>query len=146
MILRTLNKTLAGLSAKQIQWLGLVGACACAAVPVYAVDPEGVGFFPRCPIHALTGLYCPGCGSTRAVHQLLHGNIGASLRLNPVAFLLLPALAYSFLSFTVEAFKGRPLPRPFGNRLPLALLFGVVLPFSILRNVPFYPFTLLAPH
>lgn len=41
--------------------------------------------FP-CVFHSITGLYCPGCGMTRAVKSLLGGRILDSLRYNPVAF------------------------------------------------------------
>lgn len=39
---------------------------------------------PPCVFHSLTGLYCPGCGGTRAVRYLLHGQLGKSLFYNPV--------------------------------------------------------------
>ncbi len=137
--------SLASLSEKQIQWLGILGACACASIPLYVADPVRVGFFPRCPIYALTGLYCAGCGTTRALHQLLHGNLRAAFRFNPLALVLLHVFAYSFLSLTLEAFKGKALPRLFRTRLSIRLLIGAVMAFSILRNIPRYPFTLLAP-
>ena len=131
---------------RRIQWLGVVGACACASVPLYLADPAKAGFFPRCPIYTATGFYCPGCGTTRALHQMMHGNVGAAVRLNPLAFVLLPVLGYSFLSFTLETFRGRALPRLFRSRRSTWLLIMGVIAFTILRNVPTYPFTLLAPH
>ncbi len=136
----------AGQTNKRVQWLCVVGACACASVPIYVANPSDVGFYPRCPIHSLTGFYCPGCGTTRALHQLMHGNLGAALRLNPLTLLLLPVLAYSWLSFTLEVFKGKALPNIFGARLITALLIGTTVAFAVLRNIPNYPFTLLAPN
>ncbi|HEX9989121.1 MAG TPA: DUF2752 domain-containing protein [Chloroflexia bacterium] len=130
---------------RRIQWLGLVVMCACASVPLYFADPAKAGYFPRCPIHSFTGLYCPGCGTTRAMHQLLHGNPGAAMRLNPLALLLLPVLVYSFLSFTLEVFRGKALPRLFRTRKSTWLLIAAVIAFTVLRNIPAYPFTLLAP-
>ncbi|PYV86056.1 MAG: hypothetical protein DMG90_22080 [Acidobacteria bacterium] len=35
-------------------------------------NPASSGIFPPCPFLWLTGFYCPGCGSLRALHQLLH--------------------------------------------------------------------------
>jgi hypothetical protein len=130
---------------RRMQWLGLVGACACASVPLYFADPAKAGFFPRCPIHSLTGLYCPGCGTTRAMHQLLHGNPGAAMRFNPLALVLLPVLAYSFLSFTLEVFRGKALPRLFRTRTSTWMLIAAVIAFTVLRNIPAHPFSLLAP-
>ena len=28
---------------------------------------------PTCALHYVTGYYCPGCGGTRAINALLHG-------------------------------------------------------------------------
>lgn len=39
--------------------------------------------FP-CPISAVVGIYCPGCGGTRAVTALLHGRLLASLWYHPL--------------------------------------------------------------
>ena len=56
---------------------------------LYTFPPTQFAFYPPCMFHKLTGLNCPGCGTTRALHQLLHGHIGAAFRLNPMLFLLM---------------------------------------------------------
>ena len=38
--------------------------------------------FPACLFRRLTGFYCPGCGNTRSVLALLHGDFLTSLRYN----------------------------------------------------------------
>ncbi len=42
---------------------------------------------PLCPFRRLTGLPCPGCGTTRMVVAALHGEFGQALALNPLFFL-----------------------------------------------------------
>jgi len=42
-------------------------------------SPQEYSFYPRCPFYALTGHYCPGCGATRAIAELLHGHVAAAL-------------------------------------------------------------------
>ncbi len=135
-----------GLKRRRLRWFALVWACACASVSLYATDASDLSLLPLCPVHALTGLYCPGCGSTRAFQHLLYGNIGSALRLNPLILLVLPILAYSFASFTLETFRGRPLPKPAAGRFFTTLLIAVVMAFTILRNIPGRPSALLAPH
>lgn len=39
-------------------------------------------FSKECYIHAHYHLYCPGCGGTRAVRALLHGNLLLAIKYN----------------------------------------------------------------
>ncbi len=81
---------------------------AVAAVILYRFDPVTAGFFPPCVFRALTGLLCPGCGTTRALHQLLHGEIAAAFALNPMLFAAAPfaALAGASRRFATHPVTG----------------------------------------
>ncbi len=76
--------------------------------------PDALGFIPPCPWHAVTGLRCPGCGMTRAVHFALRGDLLAALRLNPAVALvpLLGAAALWYLGFALARGRWVRLPRP----------------------------------
>jgi len=118
------------------KFFGIGGIFATAvAVVVFAVDPARVGLFPPCPLHHYTGLWCPGCGTTRALHQLLHGNVATAFRFNPLAISLLPVIGYLFVRGEEDVLKP----------VWIWTLLGVVVAFGVLRNIPVYPFTLLAP-
>ncbi|MCM1110167.1 MAG: DUF2752 domain-containing protein [Clostridium sp.] len=69
---------------------------------IYAVfDPMETWWMPRCMFRVLTGFDCPGCGSQRAIHALLHGNLTAALRANAVMVISLPVVAlYLFAEFS----------------------------------------------
>ncbi len=56
----------------------------------YAYDPSHSELFPKCPFRSLTGWLCPGCGSQRAVHQLLHGHVAAAFRYNALMVMAVP--------------------------------------------------------
>ena len=120
--------------------LGVVGLAV-----LYVVDPRNPGTFPVCPFLGLTGYHCPGCGTLRAIHQLLHGDILSAMGYNPLTLLSLPFIAYSFAAEALRAFRVKA-PRPVfvPPRLIWALLFGVVS-FWVLRNVPADPLSVLAP-
>src|SRR3954468_1920237 len=79
------------------QWFGpiAVGAAALGGVAFAgAVAPHGQAFYPQCPLYALTGVYCPGCGATRAVHALMNGHLGAAAHDNVLLLVALPLVLY----------------------------------------------------
>ena len=126
--------------------LTVVLALCAGGLYLYVFNPAGSGIYPICPFHALTGLHCPGCGTGRAMHQLLHGNLWAAMRLNPLAVLLLPPVAYGSVSIALKAVGRKPLPSVFIPAFWIWTLLAVILLFWVLRNIPYYPFSLLAPH
>jgi hypothetical protein len=122
-----------------------VFAVLSAAAFLYAFSPAQSLAWVRCPFHALTGLYCPGCGTVRALHELLHGHILSAIDLNPLSMLLLPFLAYPFLSNVTLVLRGRRSPRVMLPPILGWLLVATVLAFWVLRNIPVWPLTVLAP-
>ena len=109
------------------------------------LNPATVAFLPPCPFHELTGLHCPGCGSTRALHQLLNGHFGAALGLNPLMILSLPFLLYASISYACRVHLGRALPAPRLGASMGYVLVSIIVAFWILRNIPLPPFSDLAP-
>ncbi|MCD8387206.1 MAG: DUF2752 domain-containing protein [Bacteroidales bacterium] len=76
----------------------------------YGADPQHTWWLPRCWWHHFTGLRCPSCGSTRALHALLHGHPIEALRHNYfmlVSLPLLAAAAYASLSASATAARIR---------------------------------------
>jgi Protein of unknown function (DUF2752) len=110
-----------------------------------SANPATSGVFPPCPFLWLTGWYCPGCGSLRALHQLLAGNLTAACAFNPFAVLSFPFLAYAAVSRTAFLLRGRYRPRVFLPGWFIWTLGAAIITFGILRNLPIYPFHLLAP-
>lgn len=112
---------------------------------LYLFNPSTSALYPTCPFLALTGCYCPGCGSLRALHQLMRGHLMTALGLNPLTMFSLPFVGYFFVSRAMFATVGRSLKTCFVKPVYIWGLLGVVLAFWILRNLSFYPFSLLAP-
>lgn len=112
---------------------------------LWVVDPARWGV-PLCGLNRLTGLYCPGCGATRATHELLHGRLLAALDENALWVLGLPLVCYAAASEVRRQCRGRPLAGdPARNRWVILGAGIVVLLFGLLRNVPWEPFAWLAP-
>jgi hypothetical protein len=118
----------------------LWGLLASAAAYLFICEPGRTGFFPSCPFRALTGFNCPGCGTARGLHQLLHGNALAAFELNPLLVLLLPILGYILLSFTTSAINGRAMPQVMLPRKFVWVVSALVMGFWVFRNTSFYPF------
>lgn len=110
------------------------------AAYLFVFEPGRTGFFPVCLFRLLTGLQCPGCGSTRAMHQVLHGHFEAAFMLNPLLLISLPFMLFAFLRYSLIVMRGG-VPRQ--NVLPASVIYGlfvVIVSFWIFRNTPFYPF------
>ena len=130
----------------------LVLACACgllvALVLVRRTPPEQSRFLPPCMFHRATGLHCPGCGSTRAVHAVLNLRFGEALKKNALFTAALPFLSAWAACGLWRWARREPLPESRWLQRPaVAWIMGVLLlGFGVLRNLPWPPFTLLAPH
>jgi hypothetical protein len=124
---------------------GAFAVVAAAMVMLEVFDPATSGVFPPCPLRYLTGWYCPGCGSLRAMHQLLHGNLSAAWALNPLTVLLLPFLTYGIASYALFEIRGKHLPRLFLPAVWIRGFCALTILFGIARNIPVHPFDLLAP-
>jgi len=114
-----------------ITWGTVAFALLCV---LYAVNPSVSRLFPPCPLHWLTGLYCPGCGSLRATHLLLHGNLSGAFDMNPLMVLSLPVLGLLVMRPRLAYLQWMPWAA-----------FTVLIAYGIARNVPMWPLTLLAP-
>jgi len=106
---------------------------------LYFVDPNvASNTYPQCPLKALTGIDCPGCGGLRATHSLVHGDLRGAIDHNIIAVVLVPMMAYMLLRWTLGQF-GKELPAiPWPRWTSWALPLGLVL-FTIVRNIPGTP-------
>ena len=103
-----------------------------AVVLFLAVAPKK--WVPQCPIHKYFGIYCPGCGSVRAIRATLSGHIGIAFHDNLLLCL------FPFLAVTGVIVAKRE--KRFALYFFYAAIFGLTLTFTIWRNLPHSP---LAP-
>lgn len=125
--------------------LALCVAASLATAMLRIFDPATSGMFPPCPLRYLTGWYCPGCGSLRAFHALLHGDLHTAWAMNPLTVVLLPFLIYGLASQVLRAFRKQGLPNIFVPAIWIRTLALVIVVFGIVRNIPVHPFDWLAP-
>lgn len=132
-------------SAETFPWIAASMLCLSALVLLRFVDPATSHIFPPCPFLWLTGWYCPGCGSLRAIHQLLEGHFDQAMAFNPFAVLSLPFLLYGLASQGLFRLRGRGLPHLFLPAEWIRALGLAIVIFGILRNLPGPAFHWLAP-
>ncbi len=136
--------SLARVSALAVPSLLTAGVLALTALVLFCFDPSRHAFYPTCVFHRTTGLLCPGCGSLRALHQLLHGHVAAAFRFNALLVSSLPLLAWFALRWLLRKARHQPVPlspRPvwLWSALVVMVLFGV------LRNLPLGALAWLRP-
>ena len=120
----------------------VAAAAASGVALVAAVDPNQPGHYPVCPFLSLTGLFCPGCGTLRALHALTRGDVVTGFDRNPMTMLTLPLLLAVWGAWVVREVRGRGRTTMAPAWL-LWLLAAAQLLFWVLRNLP--GFAWLAP-
>ncbi len=132
--------------SQRVFYLVALALAPVACVVLYLVNPAAKDDpYPNCPFLWLTGYYCPGCGTLRAYHQLLHGNAGIAMGLNPVTVLAVPALVYALASTWLLGFRGRGLPMPRWSRGMGWTLGAMLIVFGLIRNLPLESLEWLRP-
>lgn len=122
---------------KQHQGIQLaIGAAtlSVAALVLFWCEPGAYTFYPVCAFHKITGLLCPGCGSLRALHQLLHGHFLTALRFNP---LLVTGLPFMTCYIVLYGYRMRQDETPPVIRTKWWwVLLVIAVAFTVWRNIP----------
>lgn len=134
----SLTSAVARLRAHPALLPGLVGVVGVISlVYVAQSDPNQPGHYPTCPWLALTGTYCPGCGTLRMLHAFTHGQLVPGFGLNPLGAIVLAWSGVEYVRWTWSALTGRayaPWPQ---HRYWMWGVVAVILAYWVVRNLPF---------
>ena len=125
------------LTAFAVIMLG-VAAIGAGAV-VFFFNPGTHGFYPICLFHRLTGWNCPGCGGTRSLYALLHGNFPLALKDNALFVAVLAAVVGRGIWFAAKQIRRQPIG-DFLTPKSLWAMLAVAVIFTVLRNLPAFAF------
>ncbi len=114
--------------------IAIAAVVAVAIGWVYLTFDPSTHFFPRCMFHELTGWQCPGCGSQRALHALLTGDVAAAWGFNALFVLELPLLALLACAWCLRS-KHPWLHRVLNSRTVILGILAVIILWTIVRNV-----------
>jgi hypothetical protein len=108
---------------------------------VYLIVGKLFDIYIPCPIHFITGLYCPGCGITRMLFSMIKLDFYQAFRYNPLMFISTPFILFLFINNIYSIYKNKKsLVKKIPNSIWYILLIITIL-FGILRNI----ITYLAP-
>lgn len=113
--------------------VGAAAALSGALLYIGLADPHSPHtVYPQCPFKWLTGWNCPACGGLRMTHDLLHGDLAASIDDNAFLLIAIPLLAVWVL---VRRLRGQ-------SCLPMPTVVTVVVlmtAWTVIRNLPGFP-------
>jgi len=103
----------------------------------YTYSPYDSGLFPRCPVLVSTGFQCTGCGSQRAIHDLMHLRFSSAFASNPFAVLAIPYLVFGY---AVEwkapsSLWWSRIRKMFFGTTAIWIILGLIVAFTVGRNV-----------
>jgi hypothetical protein len=114
---------------------GVILGLGALLVLLHGHNPAAGGLFPPCPFRAATGgLLCPGCGSLRGLHQLLHGDLARAFSLNALMVLSLPLFVYLGIA-SLWSHRRRPAPGWTRPRHLAWITLAVICTWWVLRNI-----------
>lgn len=119
-----------------------MGVLSALAILLYFFfNPERGLLFPKCPFNQMLGIHCAGCGSQRAIHDLLHFRIVEAIGHN---VLLIPAVVLVTQHILAKngILKATSLLH---YRYAPAIILLIIVLFMFCRNIPGKPFEYLAP-
>lgn len=109
-------------------WCVLMACGAIAAIVgiclLFVFNPETTSQYPRCPFYVLTGLKCPGCGTLRGLHALMHLRFADAWHFNPLMVVSIPLICVLLFS-----------PKLCRNALVGKIVLTVILGWWVVRNL-----------
>lgn len=123
---------------KRIVLYVLINLAAIACVPLFFVYKRIAAAYPQlfaCTLYEFFGLYCPGCGTTRALDALVHGRLFTAVRANPGAVMSAAYLLWIDIKLGISTFKSKPFIFGRPERVSLIVIAAVLVLWAIIRNL-----------
>jgi len=120
--------------------LSLFIALAAMISVLWTFEPTDQSRYPKCVLHSLTGLHCPGCGATRALHAMVHGRFVDAIRFNPLLIIGGTPILWLLLRQHLQMRNGRPVSSGFAWTM-----FWILSFYFVARNLPTPKTSWLAP-
>lgn len=122
---------------KHVKRLGIFFLILAGLSILYIFSPSNSRLYPKCIYLSITGWQCPGCGTLRGLHALLHGRLYQAWLLNPLLLVGLPYIALLRISYYLaHRFMGwRKFYLAISGQPAIDIMFLVVVSWAIVRNL-----------
>ena len=122
--------------------VGAAGGAVLACAYLAFVDPNEPGHYPLCPLRAVLGWDCPGCGGLRGMHALLTGDPMGALDHNVLLVVVVPFTIWMWVRWLIRTWRGvSPQVTVRDQRrwtVATVAILGLALVFGVVRNfVPY---------
>ena len=119
---------------RQGVFIGL-SVMAVALVALYVGTPASENWPIKCLLYRFTGWQCPLCGSQRAIHEMLHGNVVEAWHYNPALWLALPYFGVWAVGSMMPGLEEHKLVRWVRQDRVLAVVAVALLLWGVVRNL-----------
>ena len=118
----------------KLKHIGLLVIGLILAILYFFIYPNST-FFPECPLYSTTGIYCPGCGNQRALHDFLHLDIMGVLGHNILFMFGVFILAYQLIIIVFNKFSDKKVNNLlYHKKTPIIILIIVKKITSFFRT------------
>ncbi|QIY84146.1 DUF2752 domain-containing protein [Chryseobacterium sp. NEB161] len=124
---------------KNVGYIIVVAFVVVIIAVYYFLNPSDSSLFLSCPLKSVTGYDCPGCGSQRALHALLHGRFAEAFGFNPLFVISIPLVLLILLISWINQYRSADKQILFyRSKAFLIIVLIIVLLFSLFRNTDCY--------
>ena len=134
------------LSMKKKQLISIYFIFTIGLIVLYFFDPAtSSNIYPPSLSREWGGVYCAGCGTLRALHQLLHGNWRTAFRLNPLILIFIPYFFYWIIPYFYKYFYEIKMYEIKYKKEQILMFSVITLIYGILRNTSYTALSWLVP-
>ncbi|MCR5153872.1 MAG: DUF2752 domain-containing protein [Lachnospiraceae bacterium] len=122
-------------SKKRLKKVIITAVVLVTAGILYGVFVSRTGFAIPCIFRLITGLYCPGCGSTRMCVCMIHGDIPGAYAANNMLFVLLPFIIFIIIWSLVSYVRNGSFTLPKSLKILTIIMIVLLIIYCVLRNI-----------
>lgn len=100
------------------------------------INSKYIEFMPKCWIYENTGFFCPSCGGTRCIQEIVHGNFNEAFKIHPIFFITVCYLAILNIVYLINLNKEEKIFKSIYPKYWYVIVWCIILMiYTIFRNL-----------